>query len=294
MSRAKVLFERLQQGFIWTVWNRLLDVEFFDRSIALAGKAFVSFFPLVIVVTAFLPKHLQDAVLSTMVHRLGLSGPSQASVNDAFANSSQIRSATSLLGLVLTIIYASSFTTALRRMYSRVWKRPPGRAVRAYLYGSLWLAGCIAYMALVGGLRTWLGNGVIPISVFVVLSIVGSAAFWTTTVWLCLGREVKFAVLVATGTITGLLTLAYAFTAQYWMPSQIASNELQFGFFGIALSFVTWLSGISICLLIGAASGVVLVESSGLLGRIARLGNDELLTEDAQPFLATSERAKRP
>jgi hypothetical protein len=149
----------------------------------------------------------------------------------------------------------------------------------------MWLAGCIAYMALLGGLRTWLGNGVIPLSVFVILSIIGSAAFWTTTVWLSLGREVKFAVLVATGTITGLLTLGYAFTAQYWMPSQIASNELQFGFFGIALSFVTWLSGIAICLLIGAAAGVVLVEADGLLGRIARLGTDELLNGDVRPFL---------
>ncbi len=284
LSRGQRLYERLQQGFAFTVWNRLLDVEFFDRSIALAGKAFVSFFPLIIVVTAFLPTHLRNAVLSTMVHRLGITGPSQASVSDAFANSSQVRSATSILGLLLTIIYASSFTTALRRMYVRVWRRRSGRAVRAYLYGSMWVAGCIAYMALVGGLRTWLGNGVIPISIFVVLSVFGSALFWTTTAWLCLEREVKFTVLVATGTITGALTLAYAFTAQFWMPSQITSNELQFGFFGIALSFVTWLSGISICLLIGAAAGVVVVEADGLLGRIARLGTEHVLTPTAQPF----------
>lgn len=284
LSRGRRLYDRLQQGFLFTVWNRLLDVEFFDRSIALAGKAFVSFFPLIIVVTAFLPTHLQNAVLSTMVHRLGITGPSQASVSDAFANSSQVRSATSILGLLLTIIYASSFTTALRRMYVRVWRRPSGRAVRAYLYGSLWVAGCIAYMALIGGLRTWLGNGVIPISVFVVLSVLGSALFWTTTAWLCLEREVNFAVLVTTGTITGVLTLGYAFTAQFWMPNQIISNELQFGFFGIALSFVTWLSGISICLLIGAAAGVVLVEKDGVLGRIARLGADHVLTPTVQPI----------
>ena len=36
------------------VWERLLEIEFVDRSVALVGKAFVSFFPLVIVVAGFL------------------------------------------------------------------------------------------------------------------------------------------------------------------------------------------------------------------------------------------------
>ena len=37
------------------VWDRMLEIEFVDRSVALAGKAFVSFFPLVIVVASFMP-----------------------------------------------------------------------------------------------------------------------------------------------------------------------------------------------------------------------------------------------
>ena len=41
---------RLERLLAWRVWERMLEVEFIDRSVALAGKAFVSFFPLVIVV----------------------------------------------------------------------------------------------------------------------------------------------------------------------------------------------------------------------------------------------------
>ena len=41
---------RAQDILIWQVWDRMLEIEFVDRSVALAGKAFVSFFPLVIVV----------------------------------------------------------------------------------------------------------------------------------------------------------------------------------------------------------------------------------------------------
>ena len=40
--------ERWQRTAIGDVWSRLLEVEFVDRSIALAAKAFVSFFPFLI------------------------------------------------------------------------------------------------------------------------------------------------------------------------------------------------------------------------------------------------------
>ena len=45
----------LERLLLWRVWERMLEIEFLDRSVALAGKAFVSFFPLVIVVAAFVP-----------------------------------------------------------------------------------------------------------------------------------------------------------------------------------------------------------------------------------------------
>ena len=40
----------------------MLEIEFVDRSIALAGKAFVSFFPLVIVVAAFVPDRIRTSI----------------------------------------------------------------------------------------------------------------------------------------------------------------------------------------------------------------------------------------
>ena len=44
---ADAVQERLQRTLIWGAWERMLETEFVDRSVALAGKAFVSFFPLV-------------------------------------------------------------------------------------------------------------------------------------------------------------------------------------------------------------------------------------------------------
>src|SRR6266704_2815817 len=69
-----------EQTLLWKVWDRMLETEFVDRSIALAGKAFISFFPLIIVVAAFMPAHLRISIFTTLTHRLGITGASLATV----------------------------------------------------------------------------------------------------------------------------------------------------------------------------------------------------------------------
>jgi hypothetical protein len=125
-----------EQTLLWSVWDRMLETEFIDRRIALAGKAFISFFPLIIVIAAFPTSHLRSSILTTVTRRLGITGPSLATVQQAFASAQDIRRATGLLGLVLAVFYASSFTTALRRAYLRAWRRPHAKAVGNYVLGS--------------------------------------------------------------------------------------------------------------------------------------------------------------
>ncbi|HTQ94929.1 MAG TPA: hypothetical protein VMK84_36095, partial [Streptosporangiaceae bacterium] len=45
-GRVQVIRGWVEQTLLWKIWDRMLETEFIDRSIALAGKAFVSFFPL--------------------------------------------------------------------------------------------------------------------------------------------------------------------------------------------------------------------------------------------------------
>jgi hypothetical protein len=111
-SPGPSLRDRLEQLLLWRVWERLLEIEFVDRSIALAGKAFVSFFPLVIVVAAFMPESVRESIVTTLIDRQGISGDALTATREAFASSSDVREATGVLGLVLTIVFATSFTTA--------------------------------------------------------------------------------------------------------------------------------------------------------------------------------------
>ena len=282
-----------EQTLLWKIWDRMLETEFIDRSIALAGKAFISFFPLIIVIAAFMPAHLRMSILTTVTNRLGITGASLATVKQAFASAQDIRRATGLLGLVLAIFYASSFTTALRRAYLRAWRRPPGgKAGGNYIRGVAWVAAFLVYMALLGGARSVLGSGA-GIAAFVVVALALSTAMWWFTAWLMLKGQVRLRVLFPSGLITGIALSVYALSATLWMPNNVTSNNHQYGIFGVALALVAWFSGAAICIVVGACAGPVLAEDPGPIGRWIRGGAASPLVEGALPSLPPPVRSLR-
>jgi membrane protein len=284
-KRIAVLRTRAERSLLWRVWERMLEIEFIDRSVAIAGKVFVSFFPLVVVVAAFAPEGIRSSILTSVTARLGLRGDALTLAREAFASADDIRKATGLLGLVLTIFFATSFTTALQRVYLRAWRRPPRAAgVGAYWRGAAWLLVALVCLALLGGLRGALGGG-LGFGLFAIVALVVTAGLWWFTAWFLLLGEVRTRVLIPTGVITSVATAGYAASATIWMPGVVTSNEAQFGFFGVALALVTWFSGAAICVLIGACAGPVLAEDAGLVGRLIRGGESGTLTAGASPSL---------
>jgi uncharacterized BrkB/YihY/UPF0761 family membrane protein len=291
-GRAQAIRGWAEQTLLWKVWDRMLEVEFIDRSIALAGKAFISFFPLIIVVAAFVPPRLRRSIFTTLTNRLGITGSSLATVQQAFASAQDIRRATGLLGLVLAVFYASSFTTALRRAYLRAWRRPPGgKAVGNYVRGIVWVAAFIVYMGLLGGARNVLGGA--AIAVFVIVALALSTAIWWFTAWLMLKGQVRPRVLLPSGLITGIALSAYGLSATLWMPNNVTSNNHQYGIFGVALALVAWFSGAAICIVVGACAGPVLAEDPGPIGRLIRGGATSPLVEGALPPLPPPVRSLR-
>ena len=62
-TRAARYAQRLEATTLGRMWSRLLEVEFVDRSIALAAKAFVSFLPLLVIVSALSPDNVRDKIV---------------------------------------------------------------------------------------------------------------------------------------------------------------------------------------------------------------------------------------
>jgi len=289
---AESLRGRAQQTLLWKVWERMLEVEFVDRSVALAGKAFVSFFPLIIVVAAFMPSGLRTSILSTVIHRFGLTGDALRLAKQAFTSSKDLRAATGFAGLVLTIFYATSFTTALQRVYLRAWRRAPGARLGPYVRGLVWVVLFLLYAALLGGVRELL-SGSVGTGVLVVAALAGSVGLWWLTAWMMLSGQVRFRVVFPSGLVTGIAVSLYALSANVWMPETVTRYQRQFGFFGIALALVTWFSGAAICILLGACAGPILAEDQGPIGRLIRGSTGTMLVAGAAPFLPPPTRPVR-
>ena len=291
-ARVAPVYERLQRTLVWQVWERMLEIEFVDRGVALAGKAFVSFFPLVIVVAAFLPAHARHSVFTTLIDWFGLGGGALVTVKRAFASSDQIRRATGTLGLVLTIFYATSFTTALQRVYLRSWRRPKGSPAGTYVRAPLWFLVLLVCMALLGTLSGLFGDGA-ELVVFAVVALAATSALWLFTSWLMLMGQVRWRVLIPSALLTAVATDLFAVTARFWMPRTVTQNFTQFGFFGVALALVTWFSGTAICIVLGTCAGAVLAEDSGRLGRLIRGPKATMLVDGAPPELPAPAGAPR-
>jgi membrane protein len=291
-ARFEALRRRAEDTVVWRVWERLLENEFVDRSVALGAKAFISFFPFVIVIATFVGPRVRRSILATLASRFGLVGPSLSTVRQAFASSGDIRRATGLLGLVFLIFYATSFTTALQRLYLKAWRRPPVKKVVNRVRGPAWLAAVVAFSALLGALRHVLGGGPGTIA-FVVLSIAASIGLWWATAWLMLNGQVRWRALLASGVVTGVALNLYAFSASVWMPNTVAKDQHQFGFFGVALALVSWFTGAGALILLGACAGATLIDEDGWLGRLARGRDASILMPGAPPPLPAPTRPMR-
>jgi hypothetical protein len=78
-----------------------------------------------------------------------------------------------------------------------------------------------------------------------------------------------------------------------WMPATVQNNFSQFGAFGVALSLVTFFTGIGFIVVTGAAVGPVLAERDDRVGNWLRGGRPTALVPGAAPPLPGPARRVR-
>ena len=274
------------------LWSRLLEMEFIDRSIALAAKAFVSFFPFLIVVTALTPDSVRDEVLIDVSGRFGISGNAYGTLQQAFTSADETRAATGVIGAVIAVAYAISFTTALQRVYLRAWRRPAGRGTHNRGRGVIWMAGIVALMLVLTMVRDVLQIPTGPAAVWAIWLVVATGVSWWTA-HLMLRGEVRWRALIPTALVTGVGSWLYTLAASVWMPATVTKQFAQFGAFGIALALVTWFTGLALLVTVAAVLGRAIAEGGGALGSSLRTGRTTALADGAAEALPGPDRPVR-
>jgi membrane protein len=250
--------------------ERLVEVELFDRAVALASQAFVALIPFMVVAAAVLPGKEEKSVADSIVKRFELEGDSAEAVQLVFSQPAEVRNTLSLLGVALLIISALSFCRALQRLYERSW-RLPTRGMRETPSHLEWLLLALVYASISGALTTtaaeWLG----PLGRIAVL-LSCSLFLWLWTPYLLIARRMERRKLRATAALTAVGMTGLSVASVVYMPASIASSAATFGSIGIAIAIVSWLIAAGFVLVVGAAFGAVLADGSARIGWDAARG----------------------
>jgi membrane protein len=288
---ATPLVERVDESVLGHWYSRLLEIEFVDRSVALAAKLFVAFFPFVLGVASLMPDSVRRSIIASLTDRFGLGSETEI-VAGAFASTTQTRAATGLLGAVLLFFYATSFTTALQRVYLKAWRRPPGGGVRNQGRGLAWLGGTIAFFAINGFIARVLSGG--PGTVLrTAIGLVGATGVWWWTAHTMLRGDVRWRALLPGAVLTSAAMTGYVLSSGLWMPASVQNNSAQFGFFGVSLALVSWFVGACFVIIVSAALCPVLVEGDHALARWLRAGGEDALVPGAPAGLPGPTRRLR-
>lgn len=280
---------RLRSSLLGQLWERLLEVEMIDRAVALAAKAFVSLFPAVVTVAALAPDRTRQNITAALQRRVGLSGDSLDVVRESLSAGTGARASVTVLGFVLLLFYATSFTTALQRLYLRAWRRPPKAELVRYVTGLGWLTGLVVLLAGFGALRrVFVGTpGTVA---FALVSVTVTFVGWWATSYFMLSRQVRWRALVLPALLTAVGSAVYGWAAAIWVPRSLLGNEAQFGFFGVSMTLMTWFVGLAFVIVVATTAGPVLVEDRGVIGRLARGPSDDVLRRGALPPLPAPTR----
>jgi membrane protein len=229
-----------------------IGLQGFDRAVALAGQAFTALIPLLIVYSAVRSDASGRDFADELIRAFELKGAAAANVRQAFAPSSEVESSISVLGALILIFSALSFTRALQRLYQLAWNQP-SLGMRAAKWGLAWLVIVVVTVTLRPPL---LGatHGVAR----VVLSIVVSGVVWLITPYILLGRRVPWRRLGPMAAMTGVGMTVLGFASAIWMPHSVAVSAGQFGTIGIAFALLSWLVGYGLVLVVTAAGGAVI------------------------------------
>ena len=249
--------------------SEFVRIELIDRCMLIAAQGLLALIPMLVVLGAFLPDLVGDAVHS-FSDAAGLDSSGESDIQQQ-VTPEQVRAQTGLIGIAIVLFSATSFARAIQRMYEKVWEQHHIGGVSGARRCFVWLIGWLLTLQLVGGLRGLMSgvDGLFGATTRVGLQMVVLSLLWLVTSWVLLFGRVRWGQLVLGAAVTGILGVLYNRASAAVMPRYVESNSEQFGTLGIILAISTWLIGFAGIMVSSALVGRVVSEDPTVL-RVVR------------------------
>ncbi|WP_326766126.1 YihY/virulence factor BrkB family protein [Streptomyces sp. NBC_01591] len=275
-ARLEQLRARVEQHFpvVSELTNRLLSTNLLDAGTRLAAQAFLASVPLLFAIAAFTPLSVRDQLRESLRAMFGLNGQANTELGQVLGSSADksLRETSGVIGLVVALASATSFSRAMARVCERAWRLPrAGTRITAWRW-VVWLLVLVLVVLLQGPVRSGFGAGAwlgVPLLFLV------STGVWLWTQHLLLAGRVSWLPLLPGAVLAAAATSALALTAPLYMPTALNRALHEYGSLGLVLTLLSWLIAVCAAVTFAVTIGAVLAEEPPL---------NRFLTRDRRRF----------
>ncbi|WP_369147399.1 YhjD/YihY/BrkB family envelope integrity protein [Streptomyces sp. R44] len=243
--------------------SRLVSGNLLDAGTRLAAQAFLAAVPLLFALAAFAPLAVRDQLGESLRVMFGLSGASDQQVQKVLdqTTSEEVRETTGIVGAVVALVSATSFSRAMARVCERAWGLPKaGTRIAAWRW-AVWLLALVVVVFLQAPIRDGFGAGGwlgLPLYFLV------STGVWLWTQHLLLAKRVAWLPLLPGAVLAGTASTVLGITARLYMPGALNRALGEYGSLGLVLTMLSWLIVVCAAITFAFTIGAVLAQEPPL------------------------------
>ncbi|MER5206530.1 YhjD/YihY/BrkB family envelope integrity protein [Streptomyces sp. NPDC002825] len=243
--------------------GRLVSGNLLDAGTRLAAQAFLAAVPLLFALAAFAPLAVRDQLSESLRAMFGLTGSSDQQLQQVLdqTTSDEAREATGVVGAVVALVSATSFSRAMARVCERAWGLPKaGTRIAAWRW-MVWLLALVVVVLLQAPIRDGFGAGGwlgLPLYFLV------STGVWLWTQHLLLAKRVAWLPLLPGAVLAGTASTVLGITARLYMPGALNRALGEYGSLGLVLTMLSWLIVVCAALTFAFTIGAVLAQEPPL------------------------------
>ncbi|MBC9718671.1 YihY/virulence factor BrkB family protein [Streptomyces sp. TRM66268-LWL] len=242
--------------------HRLLSGNLLDSATRLAAQAFLASIPLLFAFAAFAPDGVRDQLRESLRGLFGLTGQADGELRQVLGGTdSSLRETTGVIGLVIALVSATSFSRAMARVCERAWGLPKASTRIAAWRWLVWLCALVVFLVLQGPVRDGFGAGMwlgLP------LTLLLSTCVWLWTQHLLLAGRVAWLPLLPGALLAAAATNALALTARLYMPAALNRALGEYGSLGLVLTLLSWLIVVCAAITFAVTIGAVAAQEPPL------------------------------
>ncbi|WP_338701869.1 YhjD/YihY/BrkB family envelope integrity protein [Streptomyces sp. Q6] len=262
LLRMRVVAER-RFPVITELIERLISGRLLDSATRLAAQAFLASIPLLFAVAAFAPQSVRLQLQDSLRVMFGLTGRTRGEFQQVLdpSGDGSLRETTGVIGLLVALGSATSFSRAMARVCEAAWKLPKaGTRIAAWRW-VIWLIALVLVVFLQAPIRDGFGAGAfLGMPLYFLLS----TGVWLWTQRLLLAGRIAWLPLLPGAVLAGAATTVLAIASGIYLPLAFNRALSEYGSLGLVLAMLSWLILLCAAITFAVTIGAVLAQEPPL------------------------------